>query len=395
MTAPLSGVVVVELGRFITGPFASQLLADLGARVIKVESPDDGDPFRKWGRDLYSPYFQAYNRSKQSVAVDLGTDAGRAVVRRLCESADVLIENFRPGVADALHLGFKDLSAVNPRLVYCAITGFGDDGPYASRPGFDTVGQALSGLLATTIDVTADDIEPPPLVGQPVSDALTGIYAAYGILGALVSRGSTGRGQRVATSLLEASAGFLLPSFATLFSVGEAPSPSLRARSSLAYVFSCADGLLLAVHLSSVFWQRLTSALAAPELHADPRFVSYADRVTNYDELRSLLAPLFAQRTRAELMTLLERADVPFAPVLGLHEVVEDRQVQHLGLVQETAHPTHGNLRFIGCPVRYSDTEPPRATAPPVLGQDTETVLAEFGFGADEIAALRRNGVVA
>jgi len=388
---PLSGMTVVEVGGFITAPYAGQLMADLGARVIKVEMPGSGDPFRSWQGGTYSPHFLAYNRSKLSVTLDLKQSEGREAFLKLIEHADAFIENFRPGVADRLGLSYKELSAINERLVYCSISGFGDDGPYAMRPAFDTVGQALSGLLAATVDPAE-----PRLRGPAVSDSLTGLFAAYGLLGGLVSAQRTGKGQRVATSLLESSVAYLLQSFAMYFINNVPPTVDERPRISQAYILGCADDRRIAIHMSSpqVFWVALCSAIDRTDLTTDPRFVTHSDRLAHYDEIEAILRPVFATADRDTWSARLSEAGVPHAPVLELDEVLQDPQVRHLGLEQRVEHPEKGPVRLLGFPVRYSGTPLPESAAPPVLSEHSDAVLAEVGYSPEEIQRLRSNGII-
>ncbi|HEU5467725.1 MAG TPA: CoA transferase, partial [Steroidobacteraceae bacterium] len=279
--SPLRGVRVVEQGTFITGPCAAMMLADLGADVIKVESRE-GDPYRAYQHGLYSPHFQAYNRNKRSFACDLKEPADRALFEQLVASADVYVQNFRPGTAERLGAGVKRLRGLNPRLVYCSISGFGADGPYADRPSYDSVAQALSGFLSVVVDA-----ERPRFLGPALADAITGIYAAYGILGALLERASTGQGRLVEVSMFEAMAHFAVEPFAAWFALGESPKSSDRPRLAQAYILRAADERLIAIHLSSLekFWTGLLAALEAPELGDDPRFEERLLRIRNYEAL--------------------------------------------------------------------------------------------------------------
>lgn len=377
MGGPLAGIRVIEAASFITGPYAGQLLADLGADVVKIEEPHEGDPFRAWGEGLYSPHFVAYNRSKRSLALDFKTDEAMEVLRRLVAGSDVFIENFRPGVAERLGFAYEALRPVNPRLIYCSITGMGPTGPYAKRPSYDTVGQALSGLLSLLID--PDDPRP---VGPAFSDGLTGLFAAYGILAALQARERTGEGQRVETSMLAGTLSFLPETFGRYFESGEVPGPFTRPRVAQVYAFRCSDDLALAMHLSSPpkFWQGLARVVGREDMIEDPRLKTRDERVRHYDVIREELAPIFLTRPRAEWLERLEAADVPAAPIYTVDQVLSDPQVQHLEMQQVATHPTQGEVRMLGFPVRFSGTalDPPRAA--PTLGEHGEAILAELGF---------------
>ena len=299
--APLRGVRIVEQGTFITGPCAGMMLADLGADVIKVESPE-GDPYRAYQRGHYSPHFQAYNRNKRAISCDLKLPADRELFERLVAGADVYIQNFRPGTAERLGAGVKRLRGLNPRLVYCSISGFGADGPYAERPSYDSVAQALSGFLSVVVDP-----ERPRFLGPALADAITGIYAAYGVLGALLERANTGQGRHVEVSMFEAMAHFAVEPFAAYFALGETPKSSDRPRLAQAYILRTADERLLAIHLSSLekFWTGLTTAIEAPELREDPRFSERLLRIRNYEALGTELDLRFRRRPLADWVARL------------------------------------------------------------------------------------------
>jgi crotonobetainyl-CoA:carnitine CoA-transferase CaiB-like acyl-CoA transferase len=388
---PLHGVRVLELASYVTGPYASVLLAELGAQVVKVEERTKGDPFRGWGTGGYSPTFRSVNRGKRSLGMNLRTPEGRRLLLELVDRADVLVCNFRPGVAERLGIGWRAVRERNPRLVYCAITGFGATGPYRDRPGYDTVGQALSGLLSVVADLDA-----PRAPGISFSDHLTGLCACYGILGALVGRSISGRGTLVETSLLQATTTFLAENAARYFDDGVVPTRATRAEIAQAYAFVAGDGLPFVVHLSSPpkFWHGLTEAIDQPELREDPRFVDRAARVANYGELEALLADHFRTAPRDQWLRRLEAADVPAGPINRLDEVFADPGVVELDLVHEIRHPVAGPMRLLTGPVRIEGQDQAAIAPPPLLGEHSEAILEEFGYDRREIERLRREEVI-
>ena len=392
MAGPLPGIRVLEMANFISGPYAAMLLADLGADVVKVELPGTGDPFRGWGEreGAVRPQFAAYNRGKKSVTLDVRNELGRDVYRKLAATADVVIENFRPGTAERMGIGYESLREANPRLVYCAVTGMGSSGPAAHRPTYDAIGQAMSGLWSVFTD-----LRDPATIGPPLSDLLTGLYAAYGILGALVERERTGCGQRLEASMLSASIAFLAEPVANYLLEGEVSHQTSRPRRSQSYAFVASDGLPLAIHLSSPpkFWEALLDALERKDLAADPRFRSKADRVRNYDALRAELAAVFRTRPRAEWLELLERRDVPAAPIKDIAEALADPQVQHLGMARTFGEGKRA-VRLVGYPVAFDGTPAEPGLPPPDLGEHTAEVLAAMGYGAADVERLRAEGAV-
>lgn len=391
MSAPLDGVRVVELASYVTGPYASALLADMGAHVIKVEERTEGDPLRNWAKGGYAAVFRSVNRGKRSIGLDVRTPAGRDVLLRLIDRADVFVENGRPGVAERLGCGYEAVRARNPRIVYCSISGFGKSGPYRDRPGYDTVGQAMSGLLGLLTD-----FEDPRPMGVSLSDHVTGIFACYGVLAALVGRSNDGQGRRVDTSLLRATTAFIAENAARHFDDGEIPTRATRTHIAQAYAFVAGDGLPFVVHLSSPqkFWAGLTRAIERPDLFDDPRFANRNARVAHYSELHELLAAAFAGEPRATWLERLLAADVPAAPINRLDEVFADPGVRELGLVHEVRHPTAGSMRLVGSAVEVAGNDESALLPPPLLGEQTDEILREAGLDAAEIATLRDQEVI-
>jgi formyl-CoA transferase len=391
MAGALAGTTVLEVASYVAGPYAGVLLADMGATVIKIEAPPDGDPFRGWAEGGYSPTFCSVNRNKQSLLLDLRQPAGRDAFLRLADTADVVVENLRPGTVDRLGIGYDAVRARNPRIVYCSLSGFGQDGPYRDRPGYDTIGQAMSGLLSLLTDPAA-----PQPMGISLSDHLTGVFACYGILCALLARERTGEGQRVETSLLRATVAFLAENAARYFANGEVPDRAARTHLAQVYAFRAGDGLPFVIHLSSPpkFWQGLVAAVERPELLADPRFVDRPARQRHYDVLHALLSDVFATAPRAHWLDRLLARDVPCAPLNTLAEAFEDPQVQHLGMVVGARHPRLGAMRLAASGVTLSATPPELTAPPPALGEHTEAVLRTAGYGPADLDALRAACVI-
>ena len=385
----LQGIRVLELGGFITGPLTAMILAEYGADVIKIERPDGGDPFRSFSGGSYSPHFQAHNRNKRSLALDFGRPEGLEVLHALAGKADVFVINNRPGIAERLDIGYAQLHALNSRLIYCAITGFGPTGPYAERPAFDNVGQALSGWMSRH---RRDN--DPRVAGPAISDPATAYYAASGILAALYERSISGRGRLVEVNMLEATIALNLEPLAYYFDQGE-PAPFYqRGGNSQAYNLVCKDGKCIGVHLSSPdkFWRAFCRAIGQEDWIA--AYPTRADRVVHYEKLAFQLKQIFAQKTRAEWSECLEREDVPFAPELGLQDLEHDPQIRHLGTFYVTGHPNHGTVRAQHRPVYVDGSRNIDFRPPPDLGEHTDEVLLEAGFSRDGIDQLRGLGVI-
>jgi crotonobetainyl-CoA:carnitine CoA-transferase CaiB-like acyl-CoA transferase len=386
----LSGLRVLDFGSFITAPYAAMLLAEMGADVVKVERPGTGDPFRAFNGGLYSSHFQGHNRNKRSVALDHASPAAAPALQALLRGADVVLLNVRPGVEKKVGLDFESIHALHPRIVYCSITGFGASGPYADRAAYDNVGQALSGWLS--MFHRGSDARVP---GPALSDAVTGMYAAMGILGALHERQHTGKGRKVEVSMLESMIALSTEPLGKLFESGEPLGFYARAASSQSFIVTCADGLRIGLHLSSPpkFWQGLVAAIGAPELLA-----KYPDRVarTNrYDELAADLARVFATQPRAHWLPLLEAQDVPFAPEHSLQDLPQDPQVQHLDVFYELVHPQQGPVRAAHRPMRFDGDHRSDFRPPPTLGEHTGEVLREAGLEPAEIERLAKQGLIA
>ena len=381
ISMPLNGVRILEQGTFITGPCAAMTLADLGADVIKVESPDVGDPYRNFRGGLYSAHFQAYNRGKRSICLNLKEPADGEVFKDLVAQADVYIQNFRPGAATRMGADYEQLSAINPRLVYCSISGFGQDGPYAHRPSYDSVTQALSGFLGV-----ATDPHNPRLLGPAMADAMTGIYAALGAMAALIERGRTGKGKLLEISMLEAMMHFAVEPFTGYFALGEVPTALDRPKLAQAFILTCKDGRHLGVHLSSLdkFWDALVEALSAQHLAADPRFDVRLKRIDNYEDLLVELNKITSTKTRPEWLARFEGFDLPFAPLNNIEEAANDPQARHLGMIVPVEGRIEGAKETVRPPFTFDHQRSTSVRAAPLLGQHSEAIKQALARAPDQ-----------
>jgi len=409
MTLPLTGIRVLDLSRVLAGPLVAQMLGDLGADVIKIERPDVGDDSRNYGPPFLigdngattgeSGFYLSANRNKQSVTVDLSTPEGQDIVRRIALKSDVVIENFRVGALAKFGLDYASLSALNPRLVYLSITGYGQTGEMAPRPGYDAIFQAVGGHMAVT---GAPDGLPgggPTRSGLSLVDILTSLYASIAILAALNHRhdDSAGKGQYIDVALLDSMVAALSHRGVQYLISGKA-SPrrgNVGAGGSPSQAFKCADGLIVLTVGNDAQWVRFCSAIGHTELAADPRFTKVVKRIENRGALTPMLEALFATRTKAHWLEALEKADIPSGPVNELDEVFADPQVRHRGMAVQVPHPLSAALTLIANPIHFSATPLDHYAPPPTLGQHTEAVLSGLlGITDLEMSALRAAKVI-
>ncbi len=394
MTPPLTGIRVLDFSRHLAGPFAAMTLGDFGADVIKVETPGRGDDTRGYPPywDGISCYYLSANRNKRSITLNLGTVEGQALVRRLAATADIVIENFRPRTMERWGLGYDDLRRENERLIYCAISAVGSDGPDRDRAGVDLLMQAYSGLMS----ITGESGRAPVRVGTSVVDLTAGANAVQGLLLALFVRERTGRGQRVESSLLEGQVSWLTYHAVSHFASGEIPGRLGASHASVAPygAYPTRDGFLIVAVASDALWQRFCRTLGREELITDPRFAHNPQRCANRDEMDALLVPVLATETSAEWARLMDAAGVPCSPVNTLDTVLGLPQVAHREMVVDVPRDDIPGLKLPGIAIKLGDTPGTIRRPPPKLGEHTDEVLAEAGFAASEIAGWRERGVV-
>ncbi len=394
MTPPLTGIRVLDFSRHLAGPFAAMTLGDFGADVIKVETPGRGDDTRGYPPywEGISCYYLSANRNKRSITLNLGTVEGQALVRRLAATADIVIENFRPCTMERWGLGYDDLRRENERLIYCAISAVGSDGPDRDRAGVDLLMQAYSGLMS----ITGESGRAPVRVGTSVVDLTAGANAVQGLLLALFVRERTGRGQRVESSLLEGQVSWLTYHAVSHFASGEIPGRLGASHASVAPygAYPTRDGFLIVAVASDALWQRFCRTLDREELIADPRFARNPQRCANRDEMDALLVPVLATETSAEWARRMDAAGVPCSPVNTLDTVLGLPQVAHREMVVDVPRNDIPGLKLPGIAIKLGDTPGTIRRPPPKLGEHTDEVLAEAGFAASEIAGWRERGVV-
>jgi formyl-CoA transferase/CoA:oxalate CoA-transferase len=394
MAPPLEGIRVLDFTRVMSGPFATMLLGDLGADVIKIEPPG-GDDTRGWGPPWIggdSAYFMSANRNKRSIIIDLKKPESREIVKKLVEGSDVVVENFRPGVAEQLGISYDHLSKINPRIVYCSISGFGQSGAYRDKPGYDLVALAMSGLMS----ITGEPNRPAVKFGVPIADLTTALLAALSIVSALYWREKTGRGQYIDMSLLDVQVLLLSHQAFNYFATGEEPRRMGSAHPNIVpyQAFEASDGYIIVTVGSEKLWEQFCKVIERPDLIENPKFRTNADRVTNREELIGELERIFKSKPTLFWIEELEKAGVPAAPILTVGQVLNDEHVRYRGMVLEIEHPEAGVMKMLGTPLKMSETPGMVRSPPPTKGQHTFEILRELGFNDEEIIELKSKHVV-
>ena len=395
MQGALKGIKVIELAQIMAGPTCGMLLADMGADVIKVEKLPGGDDTRSYSEPSIkgeSAAFMILNRNKRGMAVNLKKPGGLEVVKRLLADADVVTENYRKGTLDKLGLGYDVLQKLNPRLIYCAISGYGRTGPYADKGGFDLIAQGFAGIMS----ITGEPGGPPAKSGTSIADINAGILAALGIVSALVARATTGRGQLVETSLMEAAVQQTYWQSAIFFATGQNSGPTGSAHILTApyQAFPTQDGWINIGGANQANWERIVKVIGRPELADDPRFRTNTDRMKNLAQLTPLLAERLRARASAHWIEVFEEAGVPVGPVNKIGDMLADPQVKAREMVTEVDHPRAGRVKTLGMPIKFSDTPGQVARPAPLLGEHTREILASLGYSRAEIGNLEREGAV-
>jgi len=405
LSALLSSIRVLDLSRVLAGPWASQILADLGADVIKVEKPGRGDDTRAWGPPFLKRadgsdtedggYYVAANRGKRSITLDLKTEEGRAIVRQLAAQSDVVLENYKVGTLERLGLGYADLSADHPELIYCSVTGFGQTGPRAKQPAYDFLIQAMGGLMSVTGERDDKPGGGPQKVGVPIVDMVTGVYAAVGILAAIIGRHTTGRGQHVDLGMMDVQVGLLMNQAMNFLLAGRTPKRTGTAHPNIQpqRTFECRDGQIVVVVGNDGQFATLCGLMGRPELAADERFATNGKRVVNQALLDPILDAAFGAEDRAVWLERLSAANVPAGAINTVPEVFADPQVVHRGMLRHIPHPLAGTVPQVMNPLRFSAAPSCAELPPPLLGEHTAQVLGELGYSAADIAQLAERAV--
>ncbi len=395
MARALEGIKILDLSRALAGPYCTMMLADMGAEVIKIEMPGRGDDSRSWGPPFVegeSAYFMSINRNKKSITLNMKSDKSTEIVHKLIKQSDVLVENFRPGAMERLGLGYEQVKAMNPRIIYCSISGFGQDGPYRMLPGFDQVLQGMGGLMSITGELGG----PPIKVGVAIADISGGMFASNGILVALYNREKTGKGQMVDVSLLDSQVAWLTYRAGAYFASGEVPQPMGSGHPVIVpyQAFKAKDVFINIAVGNDQLWERFCKAVGLEKVMNDPKFATNAKRVENREEIVKIISDLIVTKDGEEWLKILTDAGVPCGPIYTVDKIFADPQVLHREMVKELDHPKAGKIKVTGIPIKLSDTPGEVETAPPVLGQHTQEVLTELGYNDKDLEKLKQEKVI-
>lgn len=395
MAKALEGIKVLDLSRALAGPYCTMMLADMGAEVIKLEMPGRGDDSRSWGPPFVegeSAYFMSINRNKKSITLNMKSDKSTEIVHKLIKQSDVLVENFRPGAMERLGLGYEQVKAMNPRIIYCSISGFGQDGPYRMLPGFDQVLQGMGGLMSITGELGG----PPIKVGVAIADISGGMFASNGILVALYNREKTGKGQMVDVSLLDSQVAWLTYRAGAYFASGEVPQPMGSGHPVIVpyQAFKAKDVFINIAVGNDQLWERFCKAVSLENVMNYPKFATNAKRVENREEIVKIISDLIVTKDGEEWLKILTDAGIPCGPIYTVDKIFADPQVLHREMVKELDHPKAGKVKVTGIPIKLSDTPGEVETAPPVLGQHTQEVLTELGYNDKDLEKLKQEKVI-
>lgn len=395
MVRPLEGIKVLDLSRALAGPYCTMMLADMGAEVIKIEMPERGDDSRAWGPPFIegeSAYFISVNRNKKSMTLNLKKEKSIEIVHRLIKQSDVLIENFRPGTMEKLSLSYNEVKEINPKIIYCSISGFGQDGPYRLLPGMDQVLQGMGGLMS----ITGEPDGPPVKVGVAVADIAGGMFAAYGIVVALFNRETGGKGQMIDLSLLDCQVAWLTYRAGSFFASGEIPKPLGSGHPVIVpyQAFKAKDVYVNVAAGNDQLWQKFCKALGLENLMNEQQFATNAMRVKNREEIIEIIGDVICNKKADEWLKILTEAGVPCGPIYNMDKIFSDPQVLHREMVKELEHPTAGKVKVTGIPIKLSNTPGEILTAPPTLGQHTKEILTELGYNNEDIDKMSQEKII-
>ncbi|ETF03419.1 CoA transferase [Advenella kashmirensis W13003] len=406
MSNPLSHITVLDLSRVLAGPWASQILADLGANVIKIERPGAGDDTRAWGPPFLqneqgedtreSGYYLIANRGKKSISVDIKTAEGQEIIKTIAKQADVVLENFKVGTLEKLGLGYEDLQRINPRLIYCSITGFGQSGPRKSQPAYDFMIQAMGGIMSVTGEADHKPGGGPQKIGIPLIDLITGVYASSAILSALVHRNETGRGEYIDMAMLDVQVSLLANQAMNYLLTDQIPirrgnnHPNIQPQR----VYTCKNGQIILAVGSDAQFAKLCLILGCPDMAESEKFKTNAARVVNLAELDNFLDQALAKQDKATLLSALEQAGVPSGPINNIAEVFDDPQVKHRGLLKKFPHPLREDIPQVVNPFRFRHSALKLDLPPPLLGQHNTEILSALGYSDSDISRLKEHSII-